>query len=389
MGHILEQIAELHPEVMFPVVKKAQLGFTKHSKKSTLQVSTETRYLLDEFAAASTSGHSLEFNGQTEEEKKDRSADIQIALFDNDFFTCRIVVEIKMNDKFHEGQLQDYIDWAARRKSHDDRAIVVLTAYPLDVESQKIIDSNEELIQHMYLSDLIEGVKKLNIKSELIDIFSNYLTEEGYAMYQLNSNSGESDFNALRSFMVLSFLPHESGHGRVATSKNIARGPLVFSNLIQNWQLVSERLASDLGFTRIPTIRYFPEQATKEMMSEIVLPEMHVLEARINARSRKTWGRYWLCSECVLPEENLRIEWGQILQIKSGHDSDDSEPAVDCTLYALLRRGKIQEPGAKTKTLDGGVENVALYSPDLFMAEIKKCIDLKWLASLKGGRAKP
>ena len=104
----------------------------------------------------------------------------------------------------------------------------------------------------------------------------------------------EEGLKALRSFMVLSFLPHQSGRGRVVSERNIADGPRVFAQVIQNWQLVSARVASQCGSRRIPTVRYVPQQATgngAQMDSELS-GKASAYEQREAMRNLKTCRRY-------------------------------------------------------------------------------------------------
>ena len=109
----------------------------------------------------------------------------------------------------------------------------------------------------MYVSELSKEIGSYSAVSDLARVFDKYLYEEGYAMYQLRD---PLDKRAFLSFMAMNFLPIEAGHGKISSEKNVSRGPIVFSNIVSNWQLVSNRVAAGLGLGRIPTIRYFPEQ---------------------------------------------------------------------------------------------------------------------------------
>jgi len=384
LGHILEQVAVFHPEITKPILKNAPLQCRKLPRQLLQTVTTETSYLSNEIFR-SVKINSKRDTGACDQfdssEVKDRQSDLEITL-STDHYWARVIVEIKMFDEFHENQLEDYIDWARRRHELEDRAVVVLTAYPIDSISQKIIENNSDVISHMYLSDLTIFDTVSQPKSELAALFQNYLTEEGYAMYQLKSNEDDSDYKALHSYMVLSFLPHASGHGRVATSKNIARGPVVFSNIIQNWQLVSDRLASQLNFPRIPTIRYYPEQSSKDSTINIDLPKDRILELRRHARKNKHWGRYWLCSDSVCSDDKVRLEWGQILQIQSG--GENNADGIECTVYALIKRGTEQLSEAIPVVLKkDGVKDARLYSPEIFMKLLRQCVDEAAISAIK------
>ncbi|MBX9612270.1 MAG: PD-(D/E)XK nuclease family protein [Burkholderiales bacterium] len=376
MGHILEQIAQVRPEMMKPIIKKAPLYKGRPSRNVDQIVSTETRYLIDEITQAANDKKTpppervARINS---EELKNRQADIEITLTGNEY-SARIVVEIKIDDKFHSGQLDDYIKWASLRTATEDRAVVVLTAYPLEPQTLSDIEKNSKYISHMYLSELIDDISASKNDSELISIFKNYLIEKSYAMYQLQKNNDDLDYKALHSYMVLSFLPHASGHGRVSKSENIARGPVVFSNLVQNWQLISNRLAAELNLPRNPTVRYYPQQVTRELIIDSNLSEANILKFRKKARDNKEWGRYWLCADCVIPKTGLRLEWGQILQIKNGNEANEEE-TIECIIYAFIRR-KGEQLSGNTKELRNGIRNSALYSPEKFMGLIRQCIDV-------------
>lgn len=364
LGHILEQIAATRPEVIDPILKRALKKMP--SRWAVRSVSTETNYLF-------SGNHSLDA-----EEIARRQADIEISLTE-DSYSARVIVEIKMMDKFLDGQLEQYIDWAQRRnddKCREDRAVVVLSAYPLDVKSQLLIDDNPSYISHMYLSDLANDLNGSIENSELISLLKEYLTEEGYAMYQLPDDKDGSDYRAFHSFMVLNFLPHESGHGKVATQEKISRGPLIFSHLVQNWQLVSERLAYLLKFKRIPTIRYFPQQAGSTNFDGD-----DFLESKRMIRKQKEWGRYWLSADCVC-EKGLNVEWGQILEIRKGSEQDDEEP-IRCGIYALIRKDRKQLAWSDIVWLKNGIRQRDLYSPELFMKLLNTSIDTAVAAALK------
>ena len=357
MGNILEQIAAVRKEVVEPLLKKAPTK-SPWTLRAAQEVTTESAYL------------------KGESEEQDRWADLEIKLESKEK-TGSILVEIKVKDKFLPEQLENYIAWAKSRSENEDRAVVILTAFPINTDEARLIKNNSEFIKHIYISDFVNALHSKVIKSELIALFSDYLCKEGYAMYQLQprTKNGESvdetDYNALSSFMVLTFLPHNSGKGKVASAKKIAHGPAVFSNIIQNWQLVSDRFeAIHLTDKRRPTIRYFPEQATNSPNVDIEsLDDGSIFSEKKRIRSGKSWGRYWLTSDIVLDKiKNLRLEWGQILEIQKGKDI---EKTISCKIYVCIRKGQNQI-GGKITLLDHGIKDQRLYSIELFMAELSK-----------------
>jgi hypothetical protein len=242
-----------------------------------------------------------------------------------------------------------------------------LTAFPLTEDERNKINDNSRFVHHLYLSGLTDKLRSNSKNSELITLFVDYLCNEGYAMFNLERSA---DYDSLLSFLVLQFLPHESGHGKVSNAKKIIRGPVVFGSLVQNWQQVSDRLADlKLGAGRRPTIRYFPEQGKKSSSEENKeLSDSTLLTSRIQIRKNKQWGRFWLTADSVLDKNNeVRIEWGQIIEIQHGNRENE----IDCSLYVIVKKKGVQRAG-KFITLKDGIGNKNLYSVEKFMDEIFK-----------------
>ena len=370
IGNIIEQIAAVQNKMIEPLLKHAPTK-KEWGLKSVEEITTESIYLTDEDRA------------------HDRRADLTMNLksdisprktTDGPPIGC-ILVEIKVNDNFLTNQLDDYIRWARGRNDNEDRAVVILSAFPITPKERDAIKENKEFITHIYFSDFADALRQRNENSELISLFLDYFDEEGYAMYQLqarsrnNKEADESDYNALLSFMALTFLPHKSGKGKAASAKKIARGPAVFSNIVQNWQLVSDRFAAlyleskNPKSKRRPTIRYFPDQATtslRENFSE--MSDTDILSERRRTRASKICGRYWLTADRVLDSDNnIRLEWGQIIQIQRGSD-DDSE-SIECYLFAYIRKNQLQI-GGKIIKIPNGITNRNLYNIEEFLEKI-------------------
>jgi hypothetical protein len=198
------------------------------------------------------------------------------------------------------------------------------------------------------------------------------------------SVEGNGDYEALLSFMALAFLPPESGKGKVASAKKIARGPSVFGHIIQNWQLISYRFADlYLNVGRRPTIRYFPEQKSnsKKEYSGKISPTA-ILDERRNVRLSKDGGRFWLTAD-VAVKDGIRAEWGQVIQVTLGKSEDAAE--VKCTLYALIREGAYQL-GGKVIHLPNGIESRDLYTPEKFL---EKLYELMGRAETEARKADP
>ncbi len=356
LGNILEHIAANRVEVIEPLLRSAPLENSKWSLKAVQGVTTEVAYLSDESRL------------NDREEGTDRRADLAIEL-DNGKKIAKILIEIKIKDGFLKGQLEEYIAWAQKRVENEDRAVVFLTAFPLTQTERKQIENCSRYVSHMYLSELTDGLRLNSKNSELISLFVDYLSHEGYAMFDLLSKSDEGDYldcDSLLSFLVLTFLPHQSGKGKVSTAKKIMRGPVVFGSLVQNWQQVSDRLADlKLGAGRRPTIRYFPEQGISSFREEAEeLDHATLLITRKKIRENKQWGRFWLTADTVL-DDGVRMEWGQILEVHQGSREND----IDCSLYVVIRKRGFQYAG-KVINLKNGILNENLYSVESFMDEI-------------------
>lgn len=361
LGHVIEQVAAIRPEILVPLINIEKFRAVKYIQSVSTEFRNKERNKNIQAEGARVSDLCIELCG-------DESKDSPVGF-------GKILVEIKVNDLFLENQLEDYIGWLECDKTQsalqEERSVVLLTAYPLLSKERAKIKSKKG-VRHMYLSSFLDELRGLKIipNSELLQIFSDYLVAEGYAMYQLVPNiprpDEEEDYNALLSFMVLNFLPHQSGHGKVASTKKIARGPWVFSNLIENWQLVSDRVAAALDRPRKPTVRYFPEQEYDKEKSNP--PQPSILQKRMRAREIKGGGRYWMTSDIVLSED-LRLEWGQCLEINSGAEAKP----IGCELYAVVRRKKFQLAD-ESKKLGRGVKEPLLYNAQEFTGEVIELI---------------
>lgn len=364
LANIIQNIAIKRIEVVSPILTAAKLTGS-WSLKMIHDVSTEVAYL-----PTNTHNHD-------EKDVINRRADLVIEL-DNGSQVGTILVEIKINDKFLPGQLEEYINWAKQRSNKNgDRSVVFLTAFPLDHKDREFIKLNSAYVNHLYLSKFTDELRPFSTKSELISLLSDYLFHEGYAMFQIppksknNQKSDDTDYKALLSFLALSFLPHEGGHGKVSAAEMIARGPAVFSYLIHNWQQVSDRLADiKLGAGRRPTIRYWPEQATTSASTELSeLSDKSILSERFRIRTNKLWGRFWLSADTVL-EDNVRLEWGQIIEVQNGKLDNE----IGCSIYVLIRKNRTQIAG-KLVTLKNGIRDQNLYSVETYMNKLLEILD--------------
>ncbi len=363
LGQILEQIAAFQPSVLEPIIKRAAWNRTLQAGGEPIKWSA--RYV-------ETTLTEVQYLNTTND--IERRADLGIVFTKNDQY-ARLIVEIKMLDSFLKNQLEDYVSWAKDTESDEDRCVVVLTAFPISVAEAKFISDHKHCIRHMYLSDLHAGLEVTEGKSELIQLFRQYLLTEGYAMFTMSfEEKQDADYQSFVSFMVMNFLPHAAGFGKNAAAKKISRGPEVFSHLIQNWQLVSDRLAeTHLAAVVRPTIRYFPEQLSDVKVGQLDVGNLvssELLKKRKDTRSSKSSGRYWLTADIVLDSESkLRLEWGQIFQIEmpDKEKGDHAPLPLQCFLYALVRIGQRQIGVSMLPAISSGIKNQALYQPESFM----------------------
>ena len=312
--------------------------------------------------------------------KSGRKADIAIFAGEG-VDVVEFLIEVKIKDSIMEAknktndQLQDYLEWAMDPEAKNKRKFILLTAYSIDKEYQERIKQAEVKAEHIYISKFHEDLKlnkESSRESNAIDLLLHYLIEEGYAMYKLNDNN--DDIEALKSFLVLNFLIHESGHGRVKSKLNISLGPLVFSKLINNFQLISSRVSSDNNLKPKATVGYLPEQIYKEKSNDRDQDfiEFNMLHRLKNRSNRGNIGRYWLSADAILHQNpKIRLEWGQIIQIEK------DVPNIKCILYAGIREGSRSGRviSQYSHELKNGIEDDVLFSPEKFTHALQELIE--------------
>lgn len=278
--------------------------------------------------------------------KQKRRVDLAIEFADAQNNWHEIYVEIKVDDDIIKGkkdekeesesnnQLDDYLHWLAEPKdlTNSSKYFLLLTAYPLNFDHVAKLEDCKKNAKHMYLSEFCHKLNVMGLTEDsVINIFRDYLTEQGYVMNQLS----EDDAKDFLSFMTLNFLMHNSGHGKVSSERKIANGPIVFANLVKNWQLTSAHINSKLNTGMSPTVRYLPEQITKE--HDGIISDTYT-KHRLEMRKRRLFGRMWLFSDVVL-ENNFRLSWGLVYTIRKGSLENQDEPAIVCQNFASLRNG--------------------------------------------------
>lgn len=272
----------------------------------------------------------------------DRRVDLAVKFINGGKKIVSIFIEIKVDDniiKAREGfkyvenadQLDDYISWL-EKDADEDRYFILFTAHPIK-ESEKIRLQNVKA-KHLYFGSYSNDL--LNLKNRSPDsmsaIFLNYLKEEGYVMYKPEL----TDKDDFLSFMTLNFLQSKSGHGRIVSARKITNGPVVFSKLVNNWQLISRRINAKLKSRGAPAIRYLPEQVTS---SPPLNPDLtsNFTDHRLKMRKRREFGRMWLISEVVVHDKS-RISWCLVYSISNRVEKDEASQ-ISCQIIVGFRTG--------------------------------------------------
>jgi len=306
-----------------------------------------------------------------------RRSDLILNIYQNGVLQQSVLIEIKVNDSLTNGQLRDYIDWC--KKNSAKRKLIVLTAHSLSSIDQKIIDEAKDVATNLYFTDYateLASFSKASDKSPYIEMLLDYFKEEGYMMYDLleNKDSKFSDLEAFKSFLVLNFLPHASGWGKVAARNKVSNGPTVFSKLIHNWQLVSAYIKNEnYPDQTSPSIRYYPQQQFTNAQNISNFSDNLAIDA-IKYRKNKQAGRYYFDSQINIDNQTILV-FGQVIQISKGQK--EIENKLKCGLYAMFFERGLRSKGigkSKEVWLRDGLEDPQLYNVGKFAEIIKKLI---------------
>lgn len=339
LENIIQTIATYDQSILIP------LGIKK-SEFSSVEIKTEYYY---------------------QDNESSRSADLYIRTQKKE-----IIVEIKVEDgkKFSDeraaiknphnaGQISDYKQWLARGEGESGRKryFVLLTKYPVSNEFKRELDKVENA-SSLTLDDFAGILNKCQGKNQspLLSMLMEYMEDEGLIMFDLD----KEDISAFTSFMVLSFLPHQSGHGKQATISNIKNGPEVFSRLVSNWQSTTTHFSERFSLARTPTVRYWPYQESRSASERLENPVLH----RRKVRNEKKLGAWTIFSDITLDGDN--VEFGVEYSIARGSkDVSETGAPVTVMLYAAVRQnrggtGSKLDPQYVTKILKKGLEDSAL-----------------------------
>ncbi len=271
------------------------------------------------------------------------------------------LVEIKVRDNkdndHTRGQFEDYENWA--RLDRTPR-VFVISPYGLpDTQIQAISKSNHSLKLIDLSNVTFEG------GSALAKLFQEYLMEAGYIMKALS----ESRASAFTHFLIAAFLPNRHGAGGEAKAKaeRVAEGPLVFADIVSNFQLLIQTFPSS---PRRPTVQYLFFQGLKasrvirndDQSTEVVfrvkdsIPEdKHFYPMR----DTKVGGTLCIFAYCPLDKSGY-LEIGLWIQIDKGSKKNLQKP-VTYGLYSEVSRG--DETIARVETsIDSGAGFPSLLS---------------------------
>ncbi len=334
---LIKTAAKYDPQILTPLIRKKSI-------KLTLDCDIEYEYT------------------------KGRRSDLVIH---GDDFTA--LIEIKAEDgknKNNPDQIKAYLTWLHEGVgSAHERKLILLNKYPTTKEvntvlrkAPKELKKNIVNLTFSQYADQLNKIPNSNLKTLLIEYFS----DEGLVMFEFKE---KEDKDAFKSFMVLNFLPHKAGHGRQAVHKKIARGPEIFTQLVQNWQLTSEQFADYISLSRIPTVRYWSYQGCKNFIQadDLVL-------SRRKIRENKTSGAWVIYSDAVI-SNSLRLEFGIEYHIetrkKEIEEDEISEIPVNVNIYSAIRQGR-NYLHVEKKALTKGIDSDCLKSSFDLVSELKK-----------------
>lgn len=265
----------------------------------------------------------------------ERLADLAIYKEGNNEPTFLIEIKVRDNkDNDHtRGQFADYQKWASGGKS---RKVFIISPYGLpDTQIQAIRESGK-LLHLVDLSKIQFNVSH----SVLINIFSEYLMEEGYIMKKLD----EEKISAFTHFLVGAFLPHRHGLGGdvKTSSERVADGPLIFADIVNNFQqFIVQTFPSS---PKKPTVQYYFQQGIKasRILEKNDAPTKYVFKVEdpddedyYPPRKLKVGGKLHLSAYCPLEKNKGYLYFGIVIQIGKGKDNP-----VTYSSYVELAKGE-------------------------------------------------
>jgi hypothetical protein len=270
-----------------------------------------------------------------------RRADL--AVYEEGLAVPTYLVEIKVRDNkdndHTRGQFKHYRQWAG---IGNRPKVFVISPYGLAQEQMDAIDASKKALKLIDLSRV-----ELKNQSEFAMQFALYLKEEGYTMKPIE----ESRASAFTHFLIAAFLPHHHGLGGEAKAKaeRVADGPLVFADIVSNFQLLAQTFPSR---PKRPTVQYIFHQGLKASRvdrkdggsAEYIFKVEECDEDAGNfypSRDIKIGGTLYIFAYCPLGDSG-RLEIGISIQIERDAKKH-SQKSVQYGLYAevSMRNGYV------------------------------------------------
>ncbi len=184
----------------------------------------------------------------------ERRADL--AIYEDGGVEPTYLVEVKVRDNKDSnhtcGQFKEYQKWAG---NGNVPKVFVISPFGLpDTQMQLILNSRKAL----KLIDLTDVASKLKPEYGLAKLFVEYLKDAGYIMKEIKNERA----SAFTHFLIGAFLPHRHGLGGGVknSAERVSEGPLVFSDIVSNFQLLVQTFPSK---PKKPTVQYVFNQALK------------------------------------------------------------------------------------------------------------------------------
>lgn len=271
-----------------------------------------------------------------------RRADL--AIYEDGCVEPTYLVEVKVrdnkdNDHTH-GQFKDYQKWAGKGNVPK---VFFISPFGLAIDQMGAIGKSGKALKLIDLS-----IVEFDCRSQLVALFVEYLRDAGYIMKKLD----DSRASAFTHFLICTFFDPNS-HGLGPEVKNsterISDGPLVFSDIVKNFQLLAQTFPSK---PRKLTVRYEFEQALKatrvqesgDGSTEYIFKVKdcdEVAKKYFPSRQLKTGGRLYIYAYCPLGVDASYLSIGIRIEIDNDKDSKKSSSSpVTYAIYAWVLKGK-------------------------------------------------
>ncbi|MBC5782641.1 hypothetical protein H8N03_06765 [Ramlibacter sp. USB13] len=258
-----------------------------------------------------------------------------------------VLVEIKAADganaTFNNQQLLDYADWA---RAEPGRKVLLLTHYPLPLSTQKELKGKAcgGIVSHLRLTHLADQLRVASDRtgSSLLDLFLEYLEQQGLAMTRLTS----TDILSLKTFLAFSFLPHIGHAGKMIKGERVANGASAFSLLVKNWQMLTAHITDAQGAAMNDAKKKLGRPGTKFRANPLYKADTPLTTTDESGDywtySRKLGGTWIIYTDCAIGKvgsQTVHLRYGLKLGIKKG-TSTKREEAFDSNVYAAIWTSK-------------------------------------------------